>query len=123
MLTLLHNVVKNPNPPDAIVAILWKTSIFIPLVAAICIYWGARASRAIPIPPEDEPVAPASKVTAKASEISGLALRPKSKSVNVWNPGTIFTTPPNPTTAAVFKIAITAPFAPSLRAFVKRLDF
>ena len=47
--------------------------------------------KAIPIPPEAEPVAPANTLTAIASEISGFPLIPINTSVNLSNPGTVLT--------------------------------
>lgn len=73
-----------------------------------------KASRAILIPPDAEPVAPANKLTAIASDIRGVPGTFNNISVSVANPGTDLTTVPNPTAPAVLRIAVIEPMAPLL---------
>ena len=106
------------RPPEATDATLCRASgLRFGSLAANSIYFGPNASRAIPIPPEAEPVAPASTDTAIASEIRGVPGIPRSIVVNVAKPGTDLTTPPKPLAAAVLPIDIRPPAAPSLIAF------
>ena len=66
------------------------------------------AARAMLMPPEAEPVIPASKVTVIASLTSGLGM-PLSQSASTRKPGSEAITAPNPYSEAVFIAASNAP--------------
>ncbi len=75
------------------------------------------------MPPEADPVAPANRLTAIASEIRGFPFMLISRFVMVSKPGTALTTVPNPTAALVLIIAVTDPTAPALMALTKDFTF
>ena len=68
------------------------------------------------MPPEAEPVAPASRLTATASEKRMEPGMFRAMLVREAKPGTTLTTEPKPTAQAVFMMAPMEPLAPSLMA-------
>ena len=79
------------------------------------------AASAIDMPPDAEPVMPASEVTVTASRTSGLGIAP-SASRMARKPGREAITPPKPYSVAVFIAASSAPATAALLPSAKVLD-
>ena len=105
-------------PPEAIDATRCSTSIGMFAAFALAMKVSAIAASAMLMPPEAEPVMPASAVTVIASFTSGSGIEP-SAFATTRNPGSAAMTAPNPYSDAVFIAASIAPpmafFAPSAK--------
>ncbi len=95
-------------PPEAMAAMRCSTSMGMPAAWALSMKVCAMAARAMLMPPEAEPVMPASEVTATASPTSGSGIA-LSALATIRKPGSAAITPPKPYSAAVFIDASSAP--------------
>src|SRR5208282_3068434 len=93
-------------PPLAIEATRCSTSIWAAFAMSMNSF--AIAASAIDMPPEAEPVMPASEVTVTASRTSGLGMAPSVSRI-ARKPGSEAITPPKPYSDAVFIAASRAP--------------
>src|SRR5687768_9328151 len=105
-------------PPEAIAATRWNTSSGIPAACALAMKVSAIAANAMLMPPEAEPVMPASAVTATASLTSGFGIAASASAIT-RKPGNAAITAPKPYSEAVFIEASKAPpiadFVPSAK--------
>jgi hypothetical protein len=95
-------------PPLAIDATRWSTSNGMPAAVAAALNSSAMAASAMLMPPEAEPVMPASVVTVIASLTSGFGIA-RSPSAMTRKPGRAAITPPKPYSDAVFMAASSEP--------------
>lgn len=100
-------------PPLAIEATRCSTSMGIPEACALAMNWSAMAPSAMLMPPEADPVMPASAVTEIASLTRGfgIAFRP---SATVRKPAREAMTAPKPYSEAVFIVASRDPLMAGL---------
>ncbi|MCY1437718.1 hypothetical protein D9M71_538920 [compost metagenome] len=95
-------------PPLAMEATRCSTSSGMPALLAAAMKSWAMAARAMLMPPDAEPVMPASRVTVTASLTSGLGMA-RSASASTRKPGSEAITAPKPYSEAVFIDASSAP--------------
>ena len=95
-------------PPLAIATTRCITCSGMPAAWAEAMNWPLSVDRAMPRPPEAEPVMPARVVVATAARTSGSG-RPPSASRTARKPGSAAITAPKPNSDAVFIVASSAP--------------